>query len=236
MSIRIAICDDMKEHAAHLEKLICKSMGSKCDMDVFFDPMNLIKYLQMDEGYDVLFLDIGMEPIDGLEAAKRIRVFDKNLLIIFTTSMDDFMQQGYEVRAFRYLLKPVKEDALRKTLEAALTELGQAGQGEYLVNIGKRVEKILLDDIIYFESKERKITARSMNDAILFYKRIKDVAEDVKNQGFVQCHKSFIVNLRKIRRIDGYTVVLSNDEVLPISRQYSADTRKSFFQYIGGGL
>ena len=216
MSYKIAICDD---ESVHIEKI--RTILSDYETDNYLSPVALLDAVSAGVRYDVLFLDILMPRIDGISLARELREFDEDMLIVFITSKIEYMQTGYEVRAFRYLLKDQIDEGLPKIWNDIIKELLDRQDAYFSYEFERKVYRFPIRDILYFESNLRRIvvhTKASENAAL--YGKLDDLS--VKYSSFIRVHKSYLINRRYIRMISAGTVVLSNGEVLPVSRKYAA--------------
>ena len=216
MSYKIAICDD---ESVHIEKI--RTILSDYETDNYLSPAALLDAVSAGVRYDVLFLDILMPRIDGISLARELREFDEDMLIVFITSKIEYMQTGYEVRAFRYLLKDQIDEGLPKIWNDITKELLDRQDAYFTFEFERRTYRFPIRDILYFESNLRRIvvhTKASENAAL--YGKLDDLS--VKYSSFIRVHKSYLINRRYIRMISAGTVVLSNGEVLPVSRKYAA--------------
>lgn len=216
MSYKIAICDD---ESVHIEKI--RTILSDYETDNYLSPSALLDAVSAGVRYDVLFLDIVMPGIDGISLARELRELDEDMLIVFITSKIEFMQAGYEVRAFRYLLKDQIDEGLPKIWNDIIKELLDRQDAYFSYEFERKVYRLPIRDILYFESNLRRIvvhTKASENAAL--YGKLDDLS--VKYSSFIRVHKSYLINRRYIRMISAGTVVLSNGEVLPVSRRYAA--------------
>jgi len=216
MEIKIAICDD---ELIHIENI--RYMLPDLEMDIYTNPNLLFETVRGGKEYDVIFLDIMMPGIDGISLARELREINDDAIIVFITSKIEFMQTGYEVRAFRYLLKDQISDGLKKVWADIETELVAKKDEYFIYEFGQQVYRRSYREIIYFESSLRRVTIHTKNNADIFYGKLDDIEKD--SPLFVRIHKSFLVNKKHIRGISADTVILSNGEVLPVSRRYSAN-------------
>ena len=216
MSYKIAICDD---ESVHIEKI--RTILSDYETDNYQNPSALLEAISQGARYDVLFLDIMMPKIDGISLARELREYDENMIIVFITSKIEYMQVGYEVRAFRYLLKEQLDNGLLKVWDDITKELFDRKDPYFTYEFERQSHRFPIRDIIYFESNLRRIVihTKSSETAVL-YGKLDDI--DDKYSSFIRIHKSYLVNSRHIRSVSAGTIVMSNGEVLPVSRKYAS--------------
>ena len=214
MQYKIAICDD---EPLHIDKI--RSILLDEETDNYTKPANLLNAITAGKRYDVLFLDIMMPEMDGISLARELRELDEDMLIVFITSKIEFMQTGYEVKAFRYLLKDQINTGLPKIWKDIEKELLDRADTYFTYEFERKTYRYPCRDILYLESNLRRIILHTNRDTAALYGKLDDLA--IKYPMFVRIHKSFLVNRRHIRSISAGMVVLSNGDVLPISRKYA---------------
>lgn len=231
---KIAICDDDVTTLHQLKKYI-ENYAIHFEIDIFQSGEAL---LNKKETYEIILLDIDMKGINGLETAKRIRVYDKTVRIIYITNYSDYTVFAFGVHAFAYLLKPVKEEQLYQQLNEAFEYMKQPEEEmlEFITEEG--LVRIEVHDILFFEYQERKVLMRTKDRTYSMRRKITELAGELKEKGFAMPHKSFIVNLYAVRQIKGYDLILINDARIPLSQKKSNEFRKALNCYLsekGGG-
>ena len=220
MQYKIAICDD---ECIHIEKIRNTLLDQ--ESEIYTDPRLLLNAVASGERYDVLFLDILMPGLDGISLARELRELDEEMLIVFITSQVEYMQTGYEVRAFRYLLKDQIETGLPKIWKDIEKELLERQDAYFTYEFERKTYRIPLRDILYLESDLRRIVVHTIaSDTASLYGKLDDLAAIYPS--FVRVHKSYLVNRRHIRAISVGTVALSNGDLLPVSRKYASELEK----------
>ena len=214
MQYKIAICDD---EPLHIEKI--RSILPDEETDTYTSPAILLDTITSGKRYDVLFLDIMMPEMDGISLARELRELDEGMLIVFITSKIEFMQTGYEVKAFRYLLKDQIDTGLPKIWQDIQKELLDRADTYFTYEFERRTYRYPCRDILYLESNLRRVVLHTVRETASLYSKLDDLA--VKYPMFVRIHKSYLVNRRHIRSISAGVVVLSNGDVLPVSRKYA---------------
>ena len=158
---------------------------------------------------DILFLDIEMRSLDGIETAKLLRRKGMKGIIIFVTAYPDFVFQGYEVHAFHYILKPYRKEKIEEVLRQALHELDLSKERYFVIEQKARVIRIPLSQTIAFKSDRRKVEALLEEDFVAFYGRIDEVCRELPSC-FIRIHNRYIVNL-------SYVTTLERDRCIPVS-------------------
>lgn len=220
MQYKIAICDD---ESLHIEKI--RNALPDQESEIFTDSQALLNAVVGGKRYDVLFLDILMPKLDGISLARELREWDTEMLIVFITSQVEYMQTGYEVRAFRYLLKDQIETGLPIIWKDIERELLERQDAYFTYAFERKTYRVPLRDILYLESELRRIVIHTTSsDTAFLYGKLDDLASAYPS--FVRIHKSYLVNRRHIRTISVGMVVLTNGDPLPVSRKYAFELEK----------
>ncbi|MBO3445152.1 LytTR family DNA-binding domain-containing protein [Clostridium sp. CCUG 7971] len=216
--LKIAICDDEKSQLNLLKNILSIHMDLKgLDYKIyeFESGEDLIDSIN-NENYDIIFSDIEMKNLDGIETAKNIRIHNKKSVIIFVTAYPDFVFQGYEVKAFNYILKPYKSEKIGQVLDSALEELEYIKDKFYIVELKSGTKKINLKNTIYFTSDKRKVNAVTLTENIDFYDKLDDLENSLPSF-FVRIHQRYLVNINFVSSVESNSLTI-NGESLPISR------------------
>lgn len=202
--INIGICDDEASMRKSLRTLLEQKLQLLgADYQIFeYDSGEALMTRPEAEWPDILFLDIEMKKLSGMDTARRLRNRDANTILIFVTAYPDYVFQGYEVHAFHYILKPYDEHKIRNVLEQALKELGKSQEQYFTLEQKSGISKILLKKIIAFSSDRRKIII-SMEDGTHhdFYGRLDAVERDLPDY-FIRCHNRYLVNLNHVTALE----------------------------------
>ncbi len=229
--MRCAICDDdylfLKDFSQRVEALL-SAKGLSCELHVFLTPSELL--LAKLNSFDIVFLNVDMGVWDGLNVARDIRQAGSNTLIIFVSAFLHFAPGGYEVGAFRYLLKKELDKSLSPALAAAVKQLGLSAE-RILVNSGRETLELPIGNIVYAESNKRIVTFHLQHfsqSELSSYMKLADLDQQLSGKGFLRVQKSFLVNMRYIESINNYEVTLTEGTVLQASRQNYRALRESF--------
>lgn len=238
--LSIAICDDEEYFRIREKQLILKYMSEKdckCTIDTFESGKTLLNLKESLSQYDIIFLDINMEEIDGIETAKEIRKITEDVCLVFVTAFITYAPEGYKVNAMRYLLKDDEclENAINECLETILQKiLFEVNKMYFEFQEGKR--KICLENIVYIESNlHRLVFHMAGKDEVKYtiYTKLDDMDELLRDSGFCRIHKSYLVNLKYVESVERYKAILSTGENLAISKARYLDTRNEFAYYRG---
>lgn len=183
--------------------------------------------------FDIIFLDIEMKMMDGMEAANRIREKDSNVMLIFITNLAQYAIQGYGVEARGFLLKPVKYIAFEQQLNKCIHEIGKKSMEYLSVKYAGGMKKYPLPEIYYMESDGHYIDIHLESEVDRVLCSIKEMEEKLKGKSFYRCNSGIIVNLAHVEKVQKNDVVI-HGEVLSISRARKKEFMEALTNYIGG--
>ena len=175
---------------------------------------------------DILFLDIEMRSLDGIETAKLLRKKGMKSIIIFVTAYPDFVFQVYEVHAFHYILKPYRKEKIEEVLRQALHELDLSKEQYFVIEQKARVIRIPLSQTIAFQSDRRKVEALLEEDFVAFYGRIDEVCRELPSC-FIRIHNRYIVNLNYVTTLEKDRCILGSRS-FPVSRAFRQELETAF--------
>ncbi|MBQ5969024.1 MAG: response regulator transcription factor [Clostridia bacterium] len=228
--MRIAICEDDKTEARLLADLVQKQMvhlGVTSRTDVYFSAKDL---LDVSTRYDLLLLDCRLGDGTGIDLARTLRDGGCDAAIIFVTAYDDYVYEGYEVNAFRYLLKPVDAIVLNRTLSDFVTYYEREKYLDFIS--GKRMIRLNLNEIMYIESSEKHSIVRHVGGIYETSVTIAELQARINSYAFFRTHRRFIVNMHYIMEIDKNIIRLTNDEKIEISRRNLVNFNKCYMNYL----
>lgn len=229
--IKIAICDDEDSSISTLSDYIDKIKKHNVNIYEFKSGEELAhEYENSNEGYDIIFLDMEMDQMNGIETANKIREKDRNTIIIFVTSHKKYMERSFECRPFRFLVKPVDfmkfRDAFVKACESIDLE------HPYLVfQDGRNIIKLLYDDIIYFENRSHWVYIYTFDGEYKTYMTFSELLKQLDMSRFVVTHKSYIMNLNYFKELCGNDIRLRDDSVIPLSRNYKSEVKLKILNF-----
>ena len=219
--MRIAICEDNMEHAEILAEMVNRWAGEE-NMQVaigrYRSAEQFLFCMKDEPPYDLAFLDIQMSKINGLQLARMIREEDRLIFLVFTTALKKYAPKGYEVSAFRYLIKPLQENEVFQALTAASQMLEIRKKEAIVVTQSDKSRRVFMDDIYYIEVDNHHIILHLREETIRFKAKLKEFETQFKEPQFCKCHRSYIVNMKYTGRISREGVEIDGKEILPVSK------------------
>ena len=185
----IAICDDEQYFVTELEEMIqryVEETGTKIRTITFKNGQELIDGDKME--LDLIFLDIRMDIMNGLEAAKRIREKDEKVSIIFLTSLTKYVLAGYEYHAMNYIIKPISYVRLKSELDKWLSRYKREDKKYILVTNKDGQYRVDLNTLQYLETYNRNVKLHTENGEIISYKKMRELEEELEHGNFLRCH------------------------------------------------
>ena len=234
--MNIAICDDNSEYINTLEQSlfkISKSENVKIECDAYQSGEELIKaYNFNDERYDVIFLDMEMAQLNGIETAKRIRELDEHVIIVFVTSHTEYMRESFKCAPFRFLVKPVDDGEFDDVFCDICKKLSKHRNVLAFVENKTKV-RLYCDDIIYFESQDHWVWLYTKERAYKICKPLAELYKYLDKDMFCRVHKSFIINFTYVKSIKENEAQLYHCyKNIPISRSYKKDVLDEYTNFL----
>ncbi len=234
MKYRIAIVEDEKASRELVKKYIKRySIEHNRFFDVveFEDGTEIIR--DYEGKFDIIFLDIEMKHSNGMEIAEKIREKDKNVIIIFKTNMAQYAIKGYSVDALSFLLKPVPYFAFYQEFKRSIEKLDAREDSYILVPVESGIKKVMTNDINYVESMKHTLTIKTKQGDYSMRGVMKDMESKLEKYYFFRCNNCYLVNLAKVKGIQGEFAVVGNDE-LKMSRARKKPFLEALTSYVGG--
>ena len=211
--MKIAVCDDSREDRDVLRALL-EACGHEFEIREYGSGAELYADMGYVRECGIVFLDINMEGMDGLEAAGRIKAECPKVHIVLVTAYVNYALDGYKVKASRFLLKDDLEQTLPECVEDILREERVVEFGFVEGNVRLRV-----DDIIYIETSKHKNVFCTAGETYSIYKKMDELEAELAGMGFVRIHQSFLINMRYIGKLGSYVInILVNSEEAYISK------------------
>ena len=217
---QIVICDDdqsfIQDLKINLERYAADTGREFCFFE-FHDGIELIENYQPD--FDLIFMDIKMEKLNGLKTAEEIRKTDSTVGLFFLTSLSQYVWKGYEYGAINYLLKPMKYGRLKMELDRFFSRYQGREEGYLSFSNDNGKYKVLYKNLRYAETQKRNVLLHFDGQEQVIYKNMKEIASLLEAQRqFARCHASFIVNMVYVKSVENLEAVLTTGERVPISQ------------------
>lgn len=183
------------------------------------------------EHFDVIILDRDEAQGNGIDIVYKVYQFDARVSVIIL-DQDITALKGRKVEVYRYIFKPIKKDAFLTEVSVLLARLVREENVYYKFANGKGLNKVKLSEVYYFESNMRNIRIYEKENEYFFTGKISNVEKELAKQDFVRNHKSYVVNLKYVRNIYKDTIIMENNEKIPLSKHRSRKMRERVFKYM----
>lgn len=234
--MRIAVCDDERE----IREILAEKVKRYCPEAEIVCYASGREVLAADKTPDILFLDIQMPGMDGMETAQALRAENKRMVLVFVTSFEEYVFRAFDVGAFHYLVKPFEEEKFASVLFRAVEQCGQTAENtgiskeheeerQILIQSGGSHIKIRLADIVYAEVFNRKVVLHKMTEDIEYYGKLSEL-EKLSGEDFFRPHRSYLVNFRYVVRYDASMITLEKGTV-PMAKKNYPGFVKSYLHY-----
>ena len=219
----------MSDHIRAFVSDFFRKKNREISIRTFLSGEDLLSY---DGQIDVLFLDIQMKGMDGMETARKLRASKFRGFLIFITILKEMVFSSFEVQAYDYLVKPVDEKQFGKTMERLYVSMQNAGEDSLLVQKGSGGRIIPRDEIVFCEIIDRKIYLNLVSGEVVdYYERIEHL-ETKLDSHFFRCHRSYLINLKHLKGYKNGTAYMGNGKEVPVSRLRSREFSGVVLQYM----
>ena len=234
--IHIAIVDDEKIIREHIKKMI-ENNQQEYVIDTYSAGEEL---LQTDKLYHIVFLDIQMDGMNGIDTARALRQKSEDTVLIFVTGVKEYVFDAFDVAAFHYLIKPINEQKFTSVFERAVLEvekMKQHSMGQLFVKTRYRNVTLEQKDILYIKSRAKKVEIHTKTDIMDAYASIGELEKQLK-ENFYRCHRGYLVNLALITEYSNDSITLNNGESIILAKEKYGEFVKVYMRYLknGGGI
>ena len=234
--ISIAIVDDEKSIREQI-KFFVEKKQTESVIDTYSSGKEL---LMVNKRYDIVFLDIQMDGINGIDTAKALRQKTEDTVLIFITGIKEYVFDAFDVAAFHYLIKPIEELKFSLVYEKAILEVGKKKQhniGQLFVKTRSRNVTLKQRDILYIESRTKKVEIHTRTDIIEAYAGIGELEKQL-TKNFYRCHRGYLVNMAFISEYSSDSITLNNGEKIILTKEKYGEFVKVYMRYLknGGGI
>ncbi len=235
MNFRVGVVEDNREACEQLCGFIDeygKLRGYNFSVSCFADALDFLE--QFRGNFDIIFMDIELPHLDGMEAVRRIRETDRRVIVIFVTNMAQYAVKGYEVDALDFIVKPVVFSAFTMKLDRAVEKFKAMQDREIWINERNNKRRLRTSDIIYVEVAHHSVIYHTVDGDYKTYDQLGNVSKALADAPFALCNRCYLVNLNFVTAIDEFSVTLNGGERLQISRNKKKSFLKSLNDYLGG--
>lgn len=237
--LRIAICDDIPnelQSIAALAKQYISSSSLDAKVTEFSHPDELLIAIEA-ESFHLYILDIVMPMVSGLELGREIRRLDREAQIIYATTEPQFALQAYAASPINYLIKPIEKQQLFDTLSLAISKADIAEEQTFAVKTADSLRVIKLSDIVCCEYRSHAVIFSLTNGEEVVSRTIREnfskyCASILKDRHFLQCHTSFLVNMRRVERFAKDSFTLRGGKIVPIASKQYPTVRDTYMDYL----
>lgn len=212
--VRIAIVEDDKNYAEALIKYVMryeKESNQKFVISKFEDGEDITEDYKAK--YDIILMDIEMQFMDGMTAAKEIRKLDTEVVIIFITNTPQYAMKGYAVDALDYVLKPINYYAFSQRIDRALSRMKNRASKYISLTYKNGMKKLAISDILYIEVINHSLVYHTLEDDYSIRGTMKEAEENLKEEKFFRCNKCYLIHLEYVNGFDGNYVLVGKEQV-----------------------
>lgn len=216
MNYRIAMIDDESEQTQNMQNIISRynteHPNNNFVLDVFHAPQQFLDSYRGD--YDVVFLDIVMPEISGMDIARRIRERDDEVMLVFITNMAQYALESYDVHAYDFILKPIDYDGFCIKFDRICTALShRLGNTEITLSFGATQKRVRICDITFIESANHNLVVHTTDGEFRMRESLANMEKKLASFHFVRCNSYYLVNLRYVMEVHGDYVVVDKSEL-----------------------
>lgn len=231
--MRVAVCDDSSIDRELFVAMLHHYFVNKPisnEIIQYEKGMDLLHDVEDDVWFDIVFLDIYMNDLLGIDVAHKLRSLGYRGHIIFLTATADFAVDSYEVEALGYLLKPQSFEKLSQVMDRATREMTA---NTYQVKKHSKIIRVPYHEILYVESMNSKCIMHCCNDqSYVIYKRLTNIEHELNDERFLRCHQSYLVNMDHIHQVDSQFTLVTGDTVAIRQRDLKS-IRQTALDYLG---
>lgn len=237
MRIRIAVVEDETNQYEYVKKML-EQWSKECGECIAVTHVTcaeefLINYNQPDI-FDVLFLDVYMKQMNGMELAKEIRIYDRDVQMVFLTGVSDYVFEGYEIGAVRYLLKPIEQGKLDETMEVCLEKLKQKSDDYISFKYQGEILRLLRSDIFYVEVYGHYLRMVTKTETYEWKDSLQSMRERLDARRFVEANRSTIVNMEYVSKITREECLLEDGTCIHVSKGAYKGLNEAFMRFYVG--
>jgi DNA-binding LytR/AlgR family response regulator len=239
--ITISICDDSAGDARIAKKVIKETLNEirvSAEIECCYQAADIEnKLLKHKEELDILILDIDMPKISGLDLAKKLRIENQDLIIIFLSAHEEFVFKAIEFQPFRYIRKIRLEDEMPLAIRSAVKVIETNKDEQIILNTDDGETRIMISKIMYYETENRKISIHlKTGNHILTNKTMTEMQNMIDKENFIMIHRSCVVNANYVTNMQNCILTLKNNEQLLVSRRKFKEIKQQILTLWGERL
>lgn len=237
---RIAVCDDESHFRKRIREILMDYMNEKgvmYEIDEFESGKDFVSLGIESVKYKIVFLDINMDEMDGIQTAQKIREISNDIFIVFVTAFATYTLEGYKVDAVRYILKNNVNfsELVFECMDAINTKMNYVVKKKTF-NFNEGAKNVSLERLLYIESRLHKLEFYIMEDRLnqySLYGVLNDMEKELEGNDFIRIHQSYLVNMKHIEKVSRYEVLLSNGVKLEIPKVRYKHVEESYVAFKG---
>lgn len=231
--IKMAILEDEDSSAKRLTDAITQYCGAheiKFSIDRFKNANEMLDHYR--PVYDIIFMDIILPSMNGIDSAKELRKFDDAVTIIFVTDMANLAVKGYEVNALDFIIKPVEYSSFSRKFERALNAVRHRKSVDVCIQVDRTIKRISASKIYYIEIIHHNLIYHTEEGIINSRGTLDGLEKQLSSENFVRCNACYLVNMKYISEVSGDNVIVAG-ETLKISRTKKKAFMQTLTNYLG---
>lgn len=231
--MQIAICDDSMQFRNEILSNInqCATLSGENKYLQFSSAEDLLNAYNGGKRYDIIFLDVEMKNVNGVDAGIQIRKYDTKVIIIFISSYPKYAIPAYDCEAFYFIVKPIEQNKFVKVVNKAIKKYQLLHQYYIIKNKGE-VLKIPVNEILYVEIYRKHLIFHTVAGNYETIGKISEALAKLSPYGFCQVHQGYLVNMNDIKKFENYDIILTNNERVMMSVRKKSDVLKEYANYL----
>ena len=232
--LHIAVCDDNKKTIEYVKGILCdifRKQEEEAEIDTYLGGHALWKAINEDKKYDMLFLDLYMPDLPGLDLGNRMRKNSPETLIIIVSNREDYVFEAFKMKPFRFVRKQRFQEEIEKAVQEAIAEIHEQNQ-PFWIQSGTVNYCLYVKKILWIESHDKHIEVVYPQDRMVFRYKISDIEQELEDMGFIKIHRSILVNVRHIQSLKKDEILMDNGQTFVIARKQLERVRTQIQNYI----
>lgn len=231
--MRICICDDNEVMHQEIRKCL-QPFFTEADMPQitdFFQGEELVEHYSSQKDFDIIFLDIEMGKMNGIDTATEVRKHAPEAIIIFVSSHRNYVFDAFRCEAFHFLVKPISQEEFDDVFNRALHKHRVMNE-KYLVCWKNTRQTLMIGDITYIEGYKRRLKVHIVGEEYEHRGKVSDAYEKLKAHGFLRPHQGYVINMRHIKSFGSTEIILRDGSKIPIGEKRRKEVLQMYDKYI----